>query len=56
LTFFNNALIRFSGYSKEELVGMNNRRFMTEEAAKKVFQVFGEVYQRGNQQIRSIGK
>jgi PAS domain S-box-containing protein len=47
LTFFNNALIRFSGYSKEELVGMNNRRFMTEEAAKKVFQVFGEVYQTG---------
>jgi PAS domain S-box-containing protein len=47
LTFFNNALVRFSGYSKEELMGMNNRRFMTEEAAKKVFQVFGEVYQTG---------
>ena len=45
LTFFNNALIRFSGYSKEELMGMNNRRFMTDEAANKVFQVFGEVYQ-----------
>jgi PAS domain S-box-containing protein len=47
LTFFNNAMVRFSGYSKEELTGMNNRRFMTEEAAKKVFQTFGEVYQTG---------
>jgi PAS domain S-box-containing protein len=47
LTFFNNALVRFSGYSKEELTGMNNRRLMTDEAAKKVFQVFGEVYQTG---------
>jgi PAS domain S-box-containing protein len=47
LTFFNNALVRFSGYPKEELIGMNHRRLMTDEAAKKVFQVFGEVYQTG---------
>ena len=47
LTFFNNALVRFSGYSREELVGMSNRRFMTEESAQKVFQVFSEVYRTG---------
>ena len=47
LTFFNNAMVRFSGYSKEELMGMNNRRFMTEEAARKMFQTFHEVYQTG---------
>jgi len=47
LAFFNDALARFSGYSKEELMGMNNRQFMTEEAAKKVFQVFSEVYRTG---------
>ena len=47
LTFFNNALVRFSGYSKEELMGMNSRGLMTEEAAKKMFQIFGEVYQTG---------
>ncbi len=47
LTFFNNALVRFSGYSKEELMGMNNRRFMTEEAAKKMFQVSNQVYRTG---------
>jgi len=47
LAFFNDALARFSGYSKDELMGMNNRQFMTEEAAKKVFQVFSEVYRTG---------
>jgi PAS domain S-box-containing protein len=47
LTFFNNALVRFSGYLKEELMGMNTRRLMTEEAAQKMFQIFKEVYQTG---------
>jgi len=47
LAFFNEALVRFSGYAKEELIGMNNRRFMTEEAAKRVYQVFSEVYRTG---------
>jgi len=47
LTFFNNALVRFSGYSKEELMGMNSRGLMTEESAKRMFQIFGEVYQTG---------
>ena len=47
LTFFNNPLCTFSGYSKEELMGMNNRQFMTEEAAKKSYQVFSEVYRTG---------
>ncbi|HVP76399.1 MAG TPA: PAS domain S-box protein [Thermodesulfobacteriota bacterium] len=47
LTFFNNALVRFSGYSKEELTGMNSRGLMTEESAKRMFQIFGEVYQTG---------
>ena len=30
LTFFNDPLCKFSGYSKEELIGMNNRQFMSE--------------------------
>ena len=47
LTFFNDAFVRWSGYSKEELMGMNNRRFMDEETAKKVYQVFNEVYRTG---------
>jgi PAS domain S-box-containing protein len=44
LTFFNDRLCTFSGYSKEELMGMNNRQLMTEESAKRVYQVFSEVY------------
>jgi signal transduction histidine kinase len=33
LTFFTDRLCTFSGYSKEELMGMNNRQFMTGEPA-----------------------
>jgi PAS domain S-box-containing protein len=47
LTFFTDRLCTFSGYSKEELMGMNNRQFMTEESANKVYQVFSEVYRTG---------
>ncbi len=47
LTFFNDAFVRWSGYSREELLGMNNRRFMDEETAKKVYQVFNGVYRTG---------
>jgi PAS domain S-box-containing protein len=47
LTFFNDAFVRWSGYSKKELLGMNNRQFMDEETAKKVYQVFNKVYNTG---------
>jgi PAS domain S-box-containing protein len=47
LTFFNDAFVRWSGYSKEELMGMNNRQYVDEETAKKVYQVFNEVYRKG---------
>ena len=46
-TFSNDAFVKFSGYPKEELMGMNNRRYMDEETAKKVYQVFNEVYRTG---------
>ena len=47
LTFFNPTLCKYMGYSEQELLGMNNREFMTEEMAKKVYKVFNEVYQTG---------
>jgi PAS domain S-box-containing protein len=47
LTFFNDAMIKISGYSKEELIGMNNRKYMSEETAKKVYQTFNRVYRTG---------
>ena len=44
LTFVNPSLSRILGYSKEELIGMNNRQYMDEENAKKVFRAFNMVY------------
>ena len=45
--FFNEALSRILGYSSEELKGMNNRKYMTEATAKKVYQTSKEVYRTG---------
>jgi PAS domain S-box-containing protein len=46
-TFFNPILCKTMGYTEQELLGMNNREFMTEEMAEKVYQVFNKVYQTG---------
>ena len=45
--FFNGSMVEILGYSKEELTGMNNRRYMSEETAKIVYQTFNEVYRTG---------
>jgi len=45
--FFNDAMCKILGYSKKELTGMNNRRFMNEENAKKVYNAFNQVYKTG---------
>jgi PAS domain S-box-containing protein len=47
LTFFNDSLSRITGYSRDEMMGMNNRQYMDEENAKKVFQAFNRVYSTG---------
>jgi PAS domain S-box-containing protein len=44
LTFINDAGCRNLGYSREELIGMNNRVYADEENAKKVFQAFNKLY------------
>jgi PAS domain S-box-containing protein len=44
LTFFNDSLRRQLGYSKDELMGMNNRQFMSAETAKRVYETFNSVY------------
>jgi PAS domain S-box-containing protein len=46
-TFINSALCRMLGYTQEELVGKNNRQFMDEENAKKIFKIFNQVYETG---------
>jgi PAS domain S-box-containing protein len=47
LTFFNDSLCEVYGCTKDELMGMNNREFMDEETARKVYRTFNEVYDTG---------
>lgn len=47
LTFCNDSLVQISGYSRDELLGMNNREYTPPEMAKKMYQVFSRVYQTG---------
>ena len=47
LTFFNDTLCRISGYSREELMGMNNRLYTDKEELKKVFEAYNKVYKTG---------
>jgi len=44
-TFINDSLCRTHGYSKEELLGMNYRKYMDKEIAQKAFRFFNKVYQ-----------
>jgi PAS domain S-box-containing protein len=46
-TLFNDSMAEILGYPKEELIGMNNRQYMSEETAKKVYQTFNQVYWTG---------
>jgi diguanylate cyclase (GGDEF)-like protein/PAS domain S-box-containing protein len=47
LTFFNPALARMLGYTPEQLRGMNNRTFIDDATAKKVGEIFQQVYTTG---------
>ena len=47
MTFFNDSLCKMVGYPKEEMVGVNNRQYMSEETAKKFYETFSEVYRTG---------
>jgi PAS domain S-box-containing protein len=46
-TFFNEGLLRITGYSREEMLGMNNRRIVDEVNNRKVFKVFNQVFLTG---------
>ncbi|MBN1880801.1 MAG: PAS domain S-box protein [Deltaproteobacteria bacterium] len=43
-TFFNDSMSEILGYSPEDMIGMNNRAFMSEGTAKMVFETFNRVY------------
>jgi two-component system cell cycle sensor histidine kinase/response regulator CckA len=47
LTFVNKSLCRIFGYSRDELMGLNNRQYTTPETADKMYQIFNHVYRTG---------
>jgi len=47
LTFFNNAVYDMFGYSRDELIGMNNREYITSEAARGIYEIFNKIYLTG---------
>jgi PAS domain S-box-containing protein len=47
MIFFNDALCRITGYSPDELRGMNNREYSEPETAKRMFEIFNRVYRTG---------
>jgi PAS domain S-box-containing protein len=47
LTFFNESLRKHLKYSRDELMGMNNRQFTNEDHVERVYQTFNSVYQTG---------
>jgi two-component system, cell cycle sensor histidine kinase and response regulator CckA len=46
-TFFNDSVCKLLGYPRDELMGMNNRHYTDPESAKRLYQVFNEVYRTG---------
>jgi PAS domain S-box-containing protein len=46
-TFVNDAECRNLGYPKEELIGMNNRRYQDETNAQKTYQLFKRLFRTG---------
>lgn len=46
-TFVNSSVCRELGYSKDELIGMNNRQYTDNEDSKEVFQAYNKVYTTG---------
>jgi len=45
MAFFNDSMCRILGYSEEEMVGINNRQYMTPETSKMVYDTFNRVYE-----------
>jgi two-component system, cell cycle sensor histidine kinase and response regulator CckA len=47
LTFFNDSVCELLGYSKNELIGMNNRQYTDAEGGKALYRAFNKVYTTG---------
>jgi PAS domain S-box-containing protein len=46
-TFFNDAMCKILRYSRDELMGMNNREYSDEENSRKVYETFSRVHRTG---------
>jgi PAS domain S-box-containing protein len=46
-TFFNHAMCKILGYLPADMTGLNNRSFMDEKTARRVFRAFNQVYLTG---------
>lgn len=46
-TFFNEAERRLLGYEREEMLGMNYRKYMSRETIEKVRKIYTQIYQTG---------
>jgi two-component system cell cycle sensor histidine kinase/response regulator CckA len=46
-TFVNNSLCRIAGYSRHEVIGINNRDYTSPETAKEMYQIFNRIYRTG---------
>jgi PAS domain S-box-containing protein len=47
LVFVNEPLCKISGYSKDKLLGINNREYTDTATAKRMYELFREVYRTG---------
>ena len=46
-TFFNNRVCQIIGYEHDALLGMNNRKYTSPETARKMYQIFNQVFRTG---------
>ncbi len=44
ITFFNDCLCRIIGYPPEELLGLNNRDYTSPTTARRIYQIFKDMY------------
>lgn len=46
-TFVNDSMCKIRGASWDELIGMNNRKYMDQQTAERVYRIFNKVYKTG---------
>jgi len=46
-TFFNDSICKMLAYSRDELLGMNNREYTDKKTAKKSYKIFNKIYKTG---------